>query len=368
MPARLEGARRYLALAAAVRRARRRPFDPFKLTWIVTERCSLRCRTCQLWAGTPHAGPDLATCESLLAANPQLTWLNLSGGDVVERPDAPALMAAVVARLPDLALLDFPTAGQDEHATLAALEPLLDSDIPRLYVTVSIDGPDDVHDKVRRRRGSAAAARATFARLARIRRRGFTVVVGMTLSRHNLPQAAAGATARELSELLPEGIGTRDLHLNLAHHSGHYYRNAPDVAPPAEAALALIGHVRGRRGVPLSPLELVERRYWARARRYLREGDPGLPCGALRASVFVGSDLAVHPCSIFDQPIGNLADVGFALRRIPELPGAREALGLVESRRCPRCWSPCEAFPTLLLTAGTRSPARVRTADEAPAR
>src|SRR5262245_6079539 len=87
MPSRVEAARRYVALLAAVRRARRAPFDPFKLTWIVTERCSLRCRTCRLWATEPAAGPSLAEAERVIAANPHLTWLNLSGGDLVERPD-----------------------------------------------------------------------------------------------------------------------------------------------------------------------------------------------------------------------------------------------------------------------------------------
>jgi hypothetical protein len=75
-------------------------------------------------------------------------------------------------------------------------------------------------------------------------------------------------------------------------------------------------------------------------------------CGALRASVFLGADLDVYPCSIFDRSLGSLADVGYALRRIPELPGARAALEAVESKACPRCWSPCEAFPTLLLRLG----------------
>src|SRR5262245_58801099 len=107
MPSRVESARRYLALLAAVRRARRRPFDPFKLTWIVTERCSLRCRTCHLWATGPAAGPSLPEVDRVLAANRHLTWLNLSGGDLVERPDAPELLARVAAGLPDLALLDF---------------------------------------------------------------------------------------------------------------------------------------------------------------------------------------------------------------------------------------------------------------------
>ena len=348
MPRPAESARRYLALARAVVRARRAPFDPFKLTWIVTERCSLRCAPCQLWATSPQDGPDLATCRRVLQANRHLTWLNLSGGDLVERPDAPALLEATARELPDLALLDFPTAGQDLPATLAALAPLLDSDIPRVLVSVSLDGPDAVHDRVRRRRGAAAAARATWRRLREIRRPGFTVVAGMTLSSSNVPAILDGPP----EALLPPDVPPRELHLNLAHHSAHYYRNAQDVAPPAAPAQRLIDAVARRRGLPRGPLDWMERRYWRIARRYLQHGDPGTRCGALRGSVFLGPDLAVRPCTIFDRSVGNLADVGYALRRIPELAGARPALDAVEARACPRCWSPCEAFPTLLLNLG----------------
>jgi len=348
MPRHAESSRRYLALARAVLRARRRPFDPFKLTWIVTERCSLHCGPCQLWVGTPHDGPDLATCRRVLDANPQLTWLNLSGGDLVERPDAPALLSAVAESLPDLALLDFPTAGQDTAAVLAAIEPLLDSAIPRLFVSVSLDGPDAVHDRVRRKRGAAAAARATWRRLRQIRRPGFTVVAGMTLSSQNVPDGYHGP----VRDLLPPDVPPSELHLNLAHHSTHYYRNAPAVRPPAGTSLRLIGALMQRRGWPVSPLDWMERRYWNLARRHLLEGDTGVRCGALAGSVFLGSDLSVHPCTIYDRRLGNLADVGYSLRRIAELPGARAARDAVEAGACPRCWSPCEAFPTLLLNLG----------------
>ncbi len=348
MPSRLEAARRYAALAAAVWRARRAPFDPFKLTWILTERCSLTCGTCRLWAGTPHDGPPLADVERVLEANRHLTWVNPSGGDLVERPDAPALIERLVTRLPDLALLDFPTAGQDERATLSALQPALDSDVPRVLVTVSLDGPDEVHDRVRGRRGAAARARATLRALQRVRRRGFAAFAGQTLSRLNLPARPDGPPER----WLPDGVTPREVHLNLAHHSTHYYRNAAGQEPPAESALALVRAVAGARGLSLSPVDAIERRYWRLAERFLREGDAGLPCGALRASVFLAADLTVYPCSIFDRPLGRLADVGWSLRRLPELNGARDALGLVETRACPRCWSPCEAFPSLLLRLG----------------
>ena len=112
MPSALESARRYLALARAVVRARGRAFDPFKLTWILTERCSLRCGTCHLWATQPADGPSLDDVRRVVDANRHLTWINLSGGDFVERDDAPELVRAIVEGCPDLALLDFPTAGR----------------------------------------------------------------------------------------------------------------------------------------------------------------------------------------------------------------------------------------------------------------
>ncbi len=343
-PGRRESWRRYAALARAVLRARRAAFDPFKLTWIVTERCSLRCSTCHLWARAPHQGPELECVERVLASNHQLTWLNLSGGDPVERCDAPELMGLVAREGRDLALLDFPTAGQDPSATLAALEPLLASPIPRIYVTVSLDGPDAVHDRIRRCAGAAARARQTFELLKGVRRPGFHVVVGMTLSADNLAGSLDDPRA-----VLPEGVPVDDLHLNIAHHSSHYYRNSSDVGPPPDAALRVVEHVRRRRRTRLSPLDLVEHRYWRHARRHLTDGDPGRSCGALRASVFLAADGRVYPCSIFDRPLGHIADVDYSLRRIGELNGAATTLDAVERRDCPRCWSPCEAFPTLLL-------------------
>jgi len=345
LPSRVESLRRYLALGRAVLRARRAPFDPFKLTWILGEQCSLRCRTCGLWH-RPHQGPSLSQVREVIQHNPQLTWVNLSGGDFVERSDAPALVEAVAHGLPDLALLDFPTAGQDERGALAALEPALDSDVPRIYVSVSLDGPDDVHDKLRGRDGAAARARATYRRLASIRRRGLSVVVGTTLSRHNLE---AGTDA---ARVLPDGIEAERVHLNLAHDSPHYYRNGVGSAAAPEVTQAALDALRRRRRFSLAPLALMERRYWSLARQFLKHGRVQGSCGALVASVFLASDLTLYPCSIYDRPLGSLPELGWSLRELARRPAARQARDDAERGTCPGCWSPCEAFPTLLAGFG----------------
>ncbi len=349
MPSRIEATRRYIALARAVQRARRAAFDPFKLTWILTEQCSQHCRSCNLWVGQPAPGPSMEEIQRLLEANRHLTWLNLSGGDFVERAEAAQIIEAVTHALPDLALLDFPTAGQDTKAVLRALEPALDSQVPRVYVTVSLDGPDDVHDTIRGSVGSAARARETLRALQAIRRPGFTAVAGMTLSSHNLPESIP----ERLADLLPSHCPPSDLHLNLAHHSTHYYRNKDSVQPPTQTAQALIEFVETARKSRWSPLGIMEGRYWKFARRYLDSGDVGGRCSALRGSVFLGADLSLYPCSIFDRPLGNLRDVSYSLRRMNELAESAPTLVEVEARRCPGCWSPCEAFPTLLVGRGS---------------
>lgn len=343
-----EGLRRHLALGRGVLRARGRRIDPFKLTWILTERCSQRCRSCQLWAAEPEQGPSHETVREVLTANPQLTWLNLSGGDMVERPDAPALVASVAELLPDLCILDFPTAGQDTEATLAALQPALDSAIPHVVVSVSLDGPDAIHDRLRGSAGSASRARATYAALKRVRRPGFRVVVGTTLSAHNLSDAALQAPLA----VLPPGIPLRDLHLNLAHHSAHAYANRQSVVPPGRAALAVVDALAAARPRSLHPLEFLERRYWHYARPFLLAGRLPPHCGALRASVFLAADLRVYPCSIWERPLGPLAELGYELRRLSEWDAATTARRDAGSHACPGCWSPCEAVPSLVAGFG----------------
>lgn len=345
MAAWVESLRRHLALLRSVQRARSQAGRPFKLTWILGESCSLTCRTCDLWR-RPAPGPTLTQVRAVIAANPGFTWVNLSGGDFVERGDAPALVEAVANGFPDLALLDFPTAGQEPEAVLDALQPALASAVPRIFVSVSLDGPDAVHDAIRGRRGAATRARETLRRLRSIRRRGLRVVVGTTLSRHNAGPAGSVETA------LPPHIPARDLHVNLAHHSPHYYRNGSDLAPDPDLALAVLDDLTRRGGLRLDPLGLIQARYRSLLRRYLRSGDVGGACGALVASVFLAADLTVYPCSIFSRSLGKLGEGTDSLAEILTRAEARRARALAVERACPGCWSPCEAFPTLLVGLG----------------
>ncbi|MCC7170249.1 MAG: radical SAM protein [Planctomycetes bacterium] len=318
---------------------------PFKLTYIVTDECSCRCAICSLWQ-QPRPGAVIDEIERLVAANPQLSWINLSGGDVVERADFEAIVAAAV-RHTRVFVLDFPTAGQHPERVEAAVRAVLALPLPRLVVTVSIDGPPELHDRLRGRDGAFERARETLTRLRALRSARFEVFAGLTFSSRNdaRPAALVDATLEHLP-----GVPREHLHFNVAHHAPHYYRNRAGDVPDRQRITAFLRDEAHRRRSHASPFALrwLEATYWQLALDYLDRGISPLPCSALRSSVFVDPELRVYPCATWDHPLARLQQVDYSLTRALERPDARAAAADARALRCPNCWTPCEAFPTIL--------------------
>ncbi len=340
--------------------ARPRAGRPVKVTAILTERCHLRCQFCRLWE-SPAAGAPIDDWLAFFRANSFLRWVNLSGGELFAIGEARLddLLRGIVTALPRLELLDFPTAGQRPDEVESAARALLSTRLPRLAVTVSLDGGEAIHDRLRGVQGAFERALDCFTRLRRLRSSRLVVVAGCTLT--DLAREQAESLASELARRLPD-FDRRELHFNLAHHSSHYYRNEAFAGLPGEAALRVLERSERPRGA----LGWIERQYARLARRALTEGFPPTGCEALVRTVFVGPDLTVHPCTIWSRPLGNLRDFGFSLERLLDRPDVATARAAIEARQCPGCFSPCEAMPAMvahpLRTMVARSAGIVRTA------
>jgi len=332
---------RFSALAGALRRGTAADGLPYKLTLILTRRCPTRCSFCSIW-NTPS--PDEMTVDEwgrVLASAPHTVWTNLSGGELFQRPDWEGLFAELTARLPRLFLVDFPTTGYFPDRTLAACERLVRAGVRRVLVTVSLDGPPALHDRLRGREGAHARACAALRALKEARLPRVRAYFGTTLLPEN--HAVVDETIAEARARVP-GLTERDFHFNLGMESGHYYRNLGAAArPPASVLDVLARH--GRRG--LDPVSVLERSYQARIGRYLETGRSPVPCAALRASVFVDPQGVVYPCSIYSRPLGSLREHGHDLKRVLGLAEARRARVAVVEERCPGCWTPCEAYQSL---------------------
>jgi len=341
------------------REHRRKAPRPFKLTFSVTDECSCRCAVCHLWKA-PRPGPSLSSIERLFAANPYLAWINLTGGEVLERPDFVEIVRAA-HRSTRVCLLDFPTAGQRPEEIEERIREVLKLGLPQLFVTVSLDGPPEVHDRLRGTPGAFSRAAETIRRLKPLASSRFRVCAGLTLSSRNDTDPERLIT--ELLEAAPF-LRRSDLHFNLAHHSPHAYRNASRAVPDRNAAAAFLASERVRRRLSLHPLAWLEASYWKLAERYLATERSPIPCTALSASAFVDPDLRLFPCISWDHPLVDLRTVGFSLEAALEQARVQEARARARTGRCPGCWTPCEAFPNMLASLGKTAAACLR--DERP--
>ncbi len=333
---------RLLSLAAAVRRGTAKDGLPYKHTLILSSRCPTRCTFCSIWR---NPQPDELTPEEwgrFFEQAPHTAWTNLSGGEIFQRTDLPAILDALARGLPRVALVTFPTTGYFPDRLLDGCERLVRQKVPRVLVTISLDGPPEIHDRLRGREGAHARACEAMRALKAAKLPRVRAYFGMTLLPEN--HTAADATVEAAAASVP-GITPRDFHFNLGMESGHYYRNlGSGMRAPAEA-LAAVERYR-RKG--FGPVALLERAYQKRVGRYLETGRSPVPCSALRASVFVDSKGVVYPCSIYDRPLGSLRENGFDLSRVVRGAEARSAREAVVADKCPGCWTPCDAYPSLL--------------------
>ncbi|MDA8098715.1 MAG: radical SAM protein [Nitrospiraceae bacterium] len=350
--------RRLIRLAGAIGLSNCRELrSPYKLTFALTYRCQFSCAMCGIGARSPL--PELSTDEiaEFFRRSNRFSWVNLSGGEIFLREDLRAIIAAMSRHCRDLYVLNFPTNGyQTDHIIENVREIVRSTRIPRILVTVSLDGPPDVHDRIRNKPGSWERAVETFRGLRQLRGRRFNVLFGMTLQDANaglFPETVRSA-AQQIGDVRDD-----DFHVNVQHTSSHYYANTTRGAiRDAKAVLQGLRLVMpDRRSVIIDPVELMERRYRRLTERYLLTGRTPVKCQAFGASLFLDPAGTVYPCTIFDRPIGNLRDAGYALEQLWN-DGRRQALRWeILQGCCPHCWTPCEAYPSMLanlLSLGTR--------------
>ncbi len=329
---------------------------PYKLTLIVTFGCDTRCKMCNIWQ-RPKAGTmTVPEVSRFFEQNPYFSWINLSGGEIWTRPDAEELIAAVVDGSPDLYLLDFPTTGQQPERIDHGVAAILEQGVPKLLVTVSLDGPRDVHDEIRGRDGAFDRAVDTFARLRRRRSGRFGAFLGMTLSNFN--KGALFATIDAVRAEIPD-IRLDEFHVNVAQVSSHYYANE-EMERTESAALGDVAEFLRQKGHRFHPVGWLERRYQSLSEDFIRSGQNPLPCKALSASVFIDPRWNVYPCSMYDRPLGSLRERDFDLLGMWRDERTEALQREIARGDCPNCWTPCEAYQTILgnlLRPAPRQPA-----------
>lgn len=356
---------------------------PVKLTAAVTGRCNARCTYCSCWRGEGVGAftDELSTDEwdrLLASCGEHLVWLDLTGGEPFMRHDLAEICHSAVARCPNLLMLHFPTNGLDpelierESRRIAAF----DEHPFRLVVSISINGPPEMNDKLRRvgnppdrsDRVAAAAGPGAFdlacETLRRLLDAGVEAYAGLTLSKLN--EDLLEQTTAAIAQRVP-GFHSSDLHVNLFHDSAAFYGSTGDLSPAPQSIQRVLELKRAD-----SLFALAEMSYLALCHDFLRNrSDTSLRggqlspvrCGALRSSAYIAPDGTLFPCQPWGREVGSLREHGLDLPRLWRSAAAEDALEDYRRHECPGCWTPCEAYQALAARpeAMARALARVAT-------
>lgn len=330
----------------------RRPPTPNRMVMSITRRCNLRCAMCHTYEIEPRHELTPEEIARTFRQLPRLTWLDVTGGEPMLRADAEEVFEAILDNAPALRVLHFPTNGWFERRILeVARRVKAKRPEVELILTISLDGPREVHDRIRGRAGSFDRALATFRALRELD--GVAVYIGTTLTPENA--AHIDALGEVLSSEVP-GFRANEWHWNWFQASEHFFANGHLQSWAEQAAGGLVRKHIARRGFPKSMVDVMELGFLVNLESYRRGEPTGIVCQALRSSCFISPEGDVYPCHVYDRPLGNVREQRFdELWASPEVRGARKD---IEKLACGGCFTPCEAYPAL---AGAPVAAAVQT-------
>lgn len=318
---------------------------PLHLTFFATRRCDARCAFCFSREKTAGAGPELTAAEisKLAPSVGPLLWLSFSGGEPTLREDLGEI-AGILARACRPVVVLLSTNGLDPERTSAAAARLLAA-APRSTVVVklSLDGPPELHDRLRGVPGAHARVLESLRSLGAMAAREPRLQVGVNT-------VLCAANQERIDELLADvsrlgGVRTHTLSLVRGEipdpalgrvDPGRYLAAAEALACGLRRGLQPRYRFFGAR--LKAAQDVVQRRIIAETLRRRRRV---IPCHAGRLNLVLDQSGELFPCEEFSLRMGNVREHGLDVRATARCAAGRNVL---DSIKRGRCWCTHECF------------------------
>ncbi|MGD0728675.1 MAG: radical SAM protein [Candidatus Micrarchaeaceae archaeon] len=322
--------------------------QPYKLNYCITYVCQSRCITCNIWQMKPKGEMTIDEVREFVKANPYFKWVELTGGEPFLRSDIVEIAKTFKENSKGLYILTMPTNSLcNQDMVERKLREILALGIPRVAVTVSLDGYREMHDKIRGIPGNYDKAIAMFKRLKELKKEynNLYFVFGYTLSKFNKGEFAK--TYEEVKKDIPD-IRYNDFHINLAQVSGNYYNNASDdIRANNPEIVGELENILKHRQFEVGVIPLIEGAFTRKLVEYAKTGHSPMKSRSLEASLFMDSFGNVYPSIMWDQKIGNVRDVSYDLSKLWNNELAQKVRTDIKEGKEPNQWTSCEAYQIL---------------------
>jgi len=319
--------------------------EPYKITFAITYRCNSRCKTCGIWKQKPVNELDINEIKKLFEKiNP--SWVNLTGGEPFLRSDLYEIAKIIYEK--DVYLLNLTTNGLLTDRIVSTVKNILKLNFPRFIVAVSLDGPREIHDKIRGVDGNWNKSVDTYKKLKHLSNdnKNFQTFLGYTISKYNT--GLIQKTLEEINKEVPVNIN--DFHFNIYHTSSSYFgkQNGGAIDERSQKELIEVVEQILAKKKRYTAVSFLERRYLKNIRKYLEGKKCPLDCKSMIASCFINPNGDVYPCTIFNKKLANIRDFDYDLKKIWNSDYSENIRKKIKEKKCVGCWTPCEAYQTIL--------------------
>ena len=322
---------------------------PYKLNFAITMWCQSRCNTCNIWQMKPKNELTTDEIRTFAEKNTSFRWIGITGGEPFLRSDIVDIVKAFKENSKGLYLLTIPTNSLcNQDMEIKRIREMLELKIPKIVITLSLDGNRETHDIVRGVHGNYDKVLSMYKALRELKKdhQNLSFVFGYTISRSN--QGRFQKTYQDVRMEIPE-VNYNDFHLNVAQLSNNYYHNTDDtIIADREIALDELKNVFRNRKREMNPMGIIESRFLKGLISFVETRVPPGKCRSLDSSLFLDNWGNIYPSIMWDRKVANLREIGYDMNNVWHGSEANQIRSLINESKDPMHWTSCEAYQSIL--------------------
>ncbi len=325
------------------------------LTFFVTRKCNMRCPFCFYLSAQdtpllPAHELSLDEISRISRSLGNLLWLAFSGGEIFLREDLVEI-SRVFYRNNRPAIMLFPTNGMLPELIRQRTEEILrQCEKSIITVKLSLDGPRETHDKLRKQEGSFDRTMATYHLLGDLVAKYPHFELGVNTVFCSENQESMDQVIDLVRDM--KNIKTHTISLvrgHLAHqgftHVDHsrYYAAVERLEKNLKDNISPTYRFRGAR--IKAAQDILQRRL---IHRTAIEKRRLIPCYAGRLNLVLTETGDVYPCEILGSALGNIREFGYDMERVLRSERARNVVRSIMRGEC-YCTHECYFMTNILF-------------------
>ena len=318
------------------------PRDVRRIQYAVTFRCDARCTMCKIWEKAEKRAEEELSLDQIRSAFANRSFLkrlaivDLTGGEPFVRKDFDRICTFFLETFPSARLL-ITTNGLNTDRIIETTQKVIDAQGgERVELSISMDGREETHDKIRGRKGAFQAAVRTANRAREIGTG--KVTFSFTLIPENADQVMDAYR-------FAKDRGFAFTTVRYAQES-FYYANegfldtwTPEKKAIANASIAELIAARKREGFTLQgarDIHFLRRQMTFDPKKQRKES-----CYSGIHSFYLDPYGTLYPCVMLERPLGNIVNEG--IEKVWFSDAADKVREYIKRKNC-SCLTECETF------------------------